>query len=232
MPGIPLLATTPVEFPDPRRALAEPDGLLAAGGDLTTQWLLAAYSQGIFPWFDSDDDRILWWSPAERAVLNPGSMRVSRSLRKRINNAGFSHSFDRDFAAVIAACQQPRSYAQDTWITANMGKAYTELHDLGYAHSCEVWLEGDLVGGLYGISIGRMFFGESMFSRTSDASKVALYHLQFTLQAWGFTLIDCQLMNPHLKTLGVELITRDAFLQRLEQNNQAASRTGRWSSAM
>ena len=232
MRGIPLLATTPVEFPDPRRALDEPDGLLAAGGALTPQWLLAAYAQGIFPWFDSDDDRILWWSPAQRAVLIPGSMRVSRSLRKRINNAGFSHSFDRDFSAVIAACQQPRSYAQDTWITTNMRMAYTQLHDQGDAHSCEVWLDGDLVGGLYGISLGRMFFGESMFSRVSDASKVAFYYLQATLQAWEFTLIDCQLMNPHLKTLGVNLIARDEFLHQLRRNDLTAPRTGRWSSAI
>lgn len=219
MSGIPLLPVSPVGFPDPQGALEQPDGLLAAGGALDPEWLLTAYANGIFPWFDSDDDHILWWSPSERAVLVPGTMRVTRSLKKRINNGGFSHSFDRDFQAVIAACQQPRSRAQGTWITAKMCAAYTELHARGFAHSCEIWLDGELVGGLYGICLGRMFFGESMFSRANDASKVALFHLQSTLHEWGFMLIDCQLMNPHLETLGVGPMGRDQFLRLVEHND-------------
>jgi leucyl/phenylalanyl-tRNA--protein transferase len=229
MSGIPLLPPTPVGFPDPSRALDEPDGLLAAGGALTPEWLIEAYARGIFPWFDSDDEHVLWWSPRERAVLVPGEMHVSKSLRKRITNAGFTHTFDEDFRRVIEACQAPRKDASGTWITENMRDAYTQLHHLGLAHSVEVQLDGELVGGLYGVSLGRLFFGESMFSRANDASKVAFYHLQFQLADWEFLLIDCQLMNPHLERLGVHAMAREEFLEILTGNPLEETRRGRWS---
>ena len=230
MSGIPLLPSSPVAFPNPECALDEPDGLLAAGGALDTEWLLEGYSRGIFPWFDSDDDHILWWSPSTRAVLVPGRMRVTRSLRKRIKNAGFSFTFDTAFDDVIRACQKPRPYAGGTWITPKMRDAYCELHERGFAHSLEVWLDGDLAGGLYGVSLGAMFFGESMFSHVSDASKVAFFHLQDTLQDLEFALIDCQIMNPHLESMGVVPISRSDFLQILEKNGLAQTRSGKWSS--
>ena len=215
-------------FPPATEALEDPEGLVAAGGALTLEWLVAAYSSGIFPWYNSDSEPILWWSPAERAVLKPGAMRVPRSLRKRLRNAGFSVSMDTDFEAVIRACAAPRPDAGGTWITPTMQQAYINLHHAGLAHSVETWLDGELVGGLYGVSIGSSFFGESMFSHTSDASKVAFYHLQKQLQAWHFNCIDCQLENPHLMTLGVTMVSREAFLSELNHNNQAQTRLGRW----
>ncbi len=228
MTAIPLLPAAPVGFPDPAYALTEPDGLVAAGGALTTEWLLEAYGTGIFPWFDSDDDHILWWSPSRRAVLEPGAMHVSKSLAKRIRNAGFTVTVDTAFAEVVAGCQAPRERGGGTWITPNMQQAYATLFARGFAHSVEVWDEDGLCGGLYGVSLGTMFFGESMFSRTADASKVAFYHLQRTLAEWQFALIDCQIMNPHLERLGVTEIPRAQFLRVLERNARQPTRPGPW----
>ncbi len=228
MTAIPLLPSSPVAFPNPLYALSEPDGLVAAGGDLTVEWLIEAYSTGLFPWFDSDDEHILWWSPAHRAVLKPGEMRVTRSLAKRIRNAGFSVTMDRCFAEVVEHCSKPRPDSLGTWITPRMKSAYVNLHRQGYAHSVEVWQADQLCGGLYGVSIGRVFCGESMFSAVKDASKIAFYHLQQQLKTWQFLLIDCQIMNPHLAKLGVKEMPRDEFLQLLAKNAQFASRVGCW----
>ena len=228
MPSLPLLAPDPVGFPDPHHALAEPDGLVAAGGALTVEWLLTAYAHGIFPWFDSDDEHVLWWSPARRAVITPGQMRRSRSLTKRIRNAGFDVRVDSAFESVVAGCSGPRSRADGTWITPAMRKAYGQLHHAGFAHSVEVWQADQLVGGLYGVSLGRYFFGESMFSRVSDASKVAFHALHVQLQAWEFHLIDCQLQNPHLASLGVIEIPRSEFLADLARNPLERTKTGPW----
>ena len=225
---IPLLDPLKVGFPDPQFAQDEPDGLLAVGGDLTIDWLLTAYSMGIFPWFNDDAEEILWWSPAQRAVLLPGRMKVSRSLRKRIRNAGFRTRLDEDFASVIAACAGPRRDADGTWITPRMRAAYTDLFEAGFAHCVAVHANEKLVGGLYGVSLGTMFFGESMFALQPDASKVALYHLQRQLENWGFTLIDCQMMNPHLQSLGVTSMPREEFLRRLAENDVTQTRVGRW----
>ncbi len=226
-----MLPTQPVGFPDPTTALDDPDGLLAVGGALTPEWLVEAYARGIFPWFDRDDGPIHWWSPIERAVITPGEMKVSRSLAKRIRNADFIVTFDQDFSRVIAACAETRATSVGTWITPNMQAAYQELYRCGLAHSVEVWLGEKLIGGLYGISLGQMFFGESMFSLQSDASKVAFFHLNQRLAQWKFTLLDCQMMNPHLATLGVRPMHRTAFLQALEQNDFGSTRLGSWESA-
>lgn len=212
---LPWLPSRPVGFPSLDSALDEPDGLLAAGGALTPEWLLAAYQRGIFPWY-SEDQPILWWSPDPRLVLFPDEIRVRRSLAKRLRNAGFRVTFDRAFAAVIAACAAVRADAEGTWITPSMQAAYHRLYQLGHAHSVEVWYEERLVGGLYGIALGRMFFGESMFSRERDASKVALVHLARHLQAQGGGLIDCQMHTPHLVSLGARDIARRDFIVYLE----------------
>nr|WP_163502438.1 leucyl/phenylalanyl-tRNA--protein transferase [Halomonas socia] len=218
---LPWLPPTPIQFPPTDTALDDPDGLLAAGGALTPAWLLAAYRRGIFPWY-SDDQPILWWSPDPRMVLFPEELKVRRSLAKRLRNGGFSTSLDRAFAAVIETCAETRAAHEGTWITAEMHHAYLALHRLGHAHSVEVWREEELVGGLYGVAIGRMFFGESMFSRERDASKVALVALARHLEADGGGLIDCQMHTAHLASLGARDIARDSFLDYLEQYAQAA----------
>lgn len=202
------------DFPPTGRALEEPDGLLAIGGDLSLERLLDAYRRGIFPWY-SDGQPILWWSPDPRAVLAPGDVHVSRSLRKRLRNGGFSVTFDRCFERVIAACAAPRDANGGTWITREMRAAYCTLHEAGFAHSVECWHEGTLCGGLYGVGVGRMFFGESMFSTVSDASKIAFVHLCEALQAWDYGLVDCQIHTPHLERLGAVLLSRRAFEARL-----------------
>ena len=217
-----------VGFPDPDSALTDPDGLLAAGGDLTPQWLVEAYARGIFPWFERDDGPICWWSPAKRAVVRPGAMRVTRSLSKRIRNGGFSVSFDGCFETVVEACARSRATSLGTWITPRMQDAYQELHRCGIAHSVEIWQSEALVGGLYGVSLGSMFFGESMFSVQPDASKVAFYHLNQRLQDWEFTLLDCQMMTSHLASLGAEPMARTDFLDLLAQNDLAQTRLGSW----
>lgn len=222
-------STSAAHFPPVDQALEEPNGLLAVGGELSPDWLLEAYRRGIFPWFNEDDGPILWWSPNPRGVLKLDGLRITRSLRKRIRNAGFEATLDRDFTGVVAGCSEARRYAEGTWITPRMVRAYGKLHELGYAHSVEIWREGALVGGLYGVSLGAMFFGESMFSRVADASKVALYHLVTQLRHWDFDLIDCQMVNPHLATLGVVEMPRAEFVARLEANAQRPTRRGVWS---
>ncbi|MCB1889684.1 MAG: leucyl/phenylalanyl-tRNA--protein transferase [Rhodocyclaceae bacterium] len=223
---IPWLADEPV-FPPLSLALEEPNGLLAAGGGLTPEWLLAAYRRGIFPWFGPEDP-ILWWSPDPRMVLEPAAMKISRSLRRRLRRGDYQVRLDHDFAGVIAACAAPREPGGGTWITPSMQMAYLALHELGYAHSVECHADGQLVGGLYGIAIGRMFYGESMFARASDASKVALAHLCRLLERKGFRLIDCQMTTDHLTSLGGREMPRDAFLRRLERLVGDRDEPGRW----
>ncbi len=202
-------------FPPVALALREPDGLLAVGGDLSPRRLVNAYRQGIFPWY-SEGQPILWWSPDPRMVLEPARLRVSRSLRKALRRAPYRISLDRDFAGVIDGCAAPRRDGEGTWITPEMRAAYLRLHQLGYAHSAEAWSGETLVGGLYGVAIGRMFFGESMFARASDASKIAFVHLVRQLQAWGFALIDCQVETGHLARLGARPLPRTEFIARMQ----------------
>lgn len=201
-------------FPPLDHALDEPNGLLALGGDLSVERLVEAYGHGIFPWY-STGQPIMWWSPDPRAVLEPAHLHVSRSLAKRVRNAGFTMSFDEDFAEVVRACAAPRAYADSTWITDEMHDAYCALHAHGIAHSVECRLDGALVGGLYGVALGRMFFGESMFSTVTDASKVALVALCRWLEAWDYALIDCQMDTAHLRTLGARTVARSDFAQTL-----------------
>lgn len=203
-------------FPDVARALREPDGLLAVGGNLTPALLLNAYRRGIFPWY-SDDQPILWWSPDPRAVIAPTRLRVSRSLRKTLRRSNLQVSIDQSFATVITACAAPRPGQEGTWITDAMRQAYSQLATLGHAHSVETWLDNRLVGGLYGIAIGSVFFGESMFSFVSDASKVALVHLSRTLQCCGYRVIDCQVGSDHLRRLGAENLSRKDFVRLLDR---------------
>lgn len=207
---------------------AEPDGLLAVGGDLSPARLLAAYSQGIFPWF-SEGEPILWWTPAPRLVLFPADLKVSKSMRTLLRKRRFQVTYDTAFEQVIDACRAaPRKGQEGTWITPEMKKAYLRLHHLGFAHSVEVWREGELVGGLYGISLGSCFFGESMFARQSNASKVGFIQLVRGLEAWGFTLIDCQTRTEHLVSLGACEISRSDFEHQLEKALEADHRTGSW----
>jgi leucyl/phenylalanyl-tRNA--protein transferase len=198
-------------FPPVEQALRDPNGLLAAGDDLSTERLLQAYERGIFPWF-GEGDPVLWWSPDPRMVLGTGAIHVSRSLRKTIRSGRFRVTADTAFPLVMAACAEPRPDQDGTWITRDVYEAYCQLATLGLAHSIEAW-EGDtLVGGLYGVAIGRMFFGESMFARRSDASKVALVHGVRQLRRWGFPLIDCQMSTSHLASLGARTVSRAEFL--------------------
>jgi len=197
-------------FPPLDQVLDEPEGLLAAGGDLSVPRLLAAYRRGIFPWYSAGQP-VLWWSPNPREVLCPAEFRLSRSLAKTLRNRGFAVTFDGDFAAVVDACAARREHSPGTWITPEMRAAYCELHARGHAHSVEVRLEGALVGGLYGVLLGCMFFGESMFSRERDASKVALARLAERAIVAGVQLIDCQLPTPHLRSLGSKPMPRLEF---------------------
>jgi len=203
-------------FPPLDRALAEPNGLLAAGGDLSVGRLLAAYRNGIFPWF-SEGEPILWWSPDPRMVLYPAEVKVSRSLGKALRRSDHEIRVDTAFRAVIEACAEPRAGQAGTWISPAMMQAYEALHRQGYAHSVETWREGRLAGGLYGVAIGRAFFGESMFSRVTDSSKLALVHLARQLERWSYGLIDCQMRTPHLASLGAREIARSRFSRELEQ---------------
>lgn len=200
----------PDAFPDIGRAMREPDGLLAAGGDLSSRRLLAAYRLGIFPWFD-EGQPILWWSPDPRCVLRPGDFHASRRLRRELRRSDAEIRFNTAFDQVIARCAEPRPGQHGTWITQDMIDAYVDLHTDGWAHSIEVWRNDALIGGLYGLAIGRMFFGESMFSRQSNASKYALYALSELLKTREFALIDCQVLSSHLTTLGAVLLPRDQF---------------------
>ena len=212
----------PAVFPDPGHALTEPNGLLAAGGDLSPQRLESAYRQGIFPWFSAGQP-ILWWSPDPRCVLLPERLRVSRSLRKSARNKGYSVTADTAFLEVMHACAAPRPGEPGTWIGDEMIQAYHVLFRRGLAHSVEIRQQGELVGGLYGVALGRAFFGESMFSRRADASKLALLALARQLTAWGYDLIDCQVSSSHLSSLGAQDMPRPEFLQRL---NIALERPG------
>jgi len=203
-------------FPNPNYALTDPDGLLAIGGNLNAETLLSAYSQGIFPWYE-DGQPLLWWSPNPRAVIIPGELHISRSLRKKLRKNTWQITTDKAFTEVIRACSKPRAYSDDTWITKEMIAAYQQLHRLGHAHSIEVWDQQTLVGGLYGIHVGGIFCGESMFSLATDASKAAMVQLDCTAQKQGFELIDCQLPNPHLQSLGTSILPREQFLLQLSQ---------------
>jgi len=204
----------PDAFPPVSEALTEPDGLLCAGGDLSEARLLEAYRRGVFPWY-AQGQPILWWSPDPRAVLFPNEFKVSRSLGKALRNRGFETTFDRAFGEVIRHCADSRLRPEGTWITPQMIAAYQRLHAGGYAHSVETWLDGRLVGGLYGVALGRVFFGESMFSRERDASKVAFKQLVDTSLALGVELIDCQVANPHLSSLGARDLPRQEFVARI-----------------
>ena len=208
---------------------ASPEGLLAIGGDLRPERLLEAYRHGIFPWY-SDDQPILWWSPNPRAVLFPDKLHISRSLKRSLRLSGFTITLDTCFRDVMQHCAEPRPQHPDagTWITNEMVEAYVRLHELGYAHSVETWKKGELVGGLYGVALGGAFFAESMFTRASDASKVALVSLVRQLQTWGFRLMDCQQSSPHVTALGAEAIPRRDFLVHLAAALAIPDWRGRW----
>jgi leucyl/phenylalanyl-tRNA--protein transferase len=203
-------------FPPVEEAMTEPNGLLAAGADLSTERLLDAYRRGIFPWF-GEDDPLLWWSPDPRMVLMRGELRVSRSLRRVLRSGRFRVTLDTAFPGVMAGCAEPRADDAGTWITPEMTEAYVRLAALGFAHSVEAWSGDQLAGGLYGVAIGRMFYGESMFSRQTDASKVALATLVGQLDRWGFEMIDCQMATAHLASLGAREIPRAEFLDRVRR---------------
>lgn len=211
---LPELSTDPGWFPAPASALAEPDGLLAFGGDLSPKRLTAAYHQGIFPWF-SEDDPLLWWSPAIRAVFAPGSLSAGRSLCKDWQKHQYHFSCDLAFAEVVAGCAAPRPNQPGTWISTDIRTAYQQLHQQGIAHSIEVWLQDELVGGLYGLQIGHLFCGESMFNRVPNAAKLALVQLQQYLQSFDLGWIDCQLPNPFLLQCGAQKMSRFDYLQLL-----------------
>lgn len=218
--------TSEIAFPPVH--LARHDGLLALGGDLSQARLLEAYARGIFPWF-SDGEPILWWSPDPRCILLPNELYISRRLARKLKQGLFEITVDRCFATVVRACAHTRGPGrQSTWITEDMRRAYAELHRNGFAHSVEAWADGELAGGLYGVSLGGCFFGESMFSRIPDASKAALTALVERLRAWGFPLVDCQVSNPHLLRLGARNVPRNHFLDRLEDALAHPTRRGSW----
>ena len=214
-------------FPPVERALKDPNGLLAAGADLSLPRLLEAYRHGIFPWF-SGTEPILWWSPDPRMVLHCDELKVSRSLGKSVRNKGYEVRIDTAFSEVLNHCAEPRAGEPGTWLGTEMRRAYLALHRAGYAHSFETWRGDDLVGGLYGVAIGRMFFGESMFSRATDASKVALVKLVSFLKAKGFPMIDCQMRTPLLESLGAREIPRRDFLRKLAALVNYPELPGRW----
>ncbi|MSR15397.1 MAG: leucyl/phenylalanyl-tRNA--protein transferase [Gammaproteobacteria bacterium] len=208
-------------LPSAELALEEPNGLVAMGGSLAPAALLAAYRHGIFPWYCAGQPT-LWWSPNPRAVLRPEEFHVSRSLRRCLRRP-WRITLDVDFAQVLQACAVPRSHEAGTWLSAEMQAAYLELHRAGHAHSLECWLDDHLVGGIYGVAIGQLFFGESMFSRINNGSKVALYALCRRLVAWGYHLLDCQVPNPHLVSLGMTLLSRDQFTLALDYGDAKPS---------
>ncbi len=215
-------------FPPLELALREPNGLLCAGGDLTPQRLVMAYLKGIFPWY-SPGEPILWWSPDPRMVLFPAEFKLSRSLRKTLRKANYRVRLDTRFKAIIEACARTsRKDQAGTWITPEIQAAYVKLHELGYAHSVETWLDDRLVGGLYGIAIGKMFYGESMFAHATDASKIALAHLVRFLADNGFGLIDCQMNTTHLASLGAREIPRSEFTGHLRRLTAIPPLCGRW----
>lgn len=222
------LDPTPVAFPPTHLALKEPNGLLAVGGDLTPDWLRHAYSKGIFPWF-SEDEPILWWTPSPRSVLFLNRINIRKSLRKVLKKTALKVTFDTQFDEVIEACAYaPRPGQDGTWITEEMLEAYRNLHQLGIAHSVEVWQGTTLVGGLYGVSIGRVFFGESMFSNVSNASKIGFTALCAHLSYWGFRMIDTQMETDHLNAFGAELINRDTFEHILKEDTVLEGKEHSW----
>ena len=222
-----LVGDTP--FPPLSQSLGEPNGLLCAGGDLSPARIVDAYRQGIFPWFSAGEP-ILWWSPDPRMVLFPAEFRISRSLRRTLRAGHYEVRLDSAFPDVIRACAEtPRPGQPGTWITAEMQRAYRQLFELGIAHSVEVWVDRRLVGGLYGLALGRMFYGESMFARVSDASKIAAAHLARFLETQGFGMIDCQMNTPHLASLGAREIPRCDFIARLQQLVAIDTPPARWS---
>ena len=214
-------------FPPVERALKHPNGLLAAGGDLSAERLLAAYRNGIFPWY-SEGEPLLWWSPDPRMVLYTAEMKISRTLTKSTRNRGYEVRIDTAFSRVLEGCAGARRGQPGTWLGPDMRAAYLRLHELGYAHCFETWQADTLVGGLYGMAIGRMFYGESMFSRATDASKVALAALACELRARGFPMIDCQMNTPHLASLGAREIKRTDFLRAVSALVSYAEPPGRW----
>jgi len=213
----PILLQEGSTFPTVKQALKEPNGLLAVGGDLSKNRLVEAYSKGIFPWY-SEPDPILWWSPDPRAVLYLADLKVSRSLKKSIRNRDYEIWINKGFSDVVQACSESRKHESGTWITREMHTAYCELHEDNKAHCISVFHQSELVGGLYGVSLGKFFFGESMFSKQRDASKVALVHLTEYLQLNDFIMIDCQVPNPHLESLGSVTIKRSKFINLLNQH--------------
>lgn len=207
-------------FPPVHTAMREPNGLLAIGGDLSPGRLLRAYAQGIFPWYNPNEP-ILWWSPAPRAIFEPDGVHVSHSLARALRRADYAVTLDTDFAGVLEGCAGPRGsrtgVQHGTWLGTDMRSAYLRLHRLGYAHSIEVWRAGSLIGGVYGVALGRVFFGESMFSHADNGSKIALVWLSRQLAAWGFDMIDCQVGSSHLRSMGAVEIPRETFIQRLNR---------------
>lgn len=216
-----------IAFPPLSRALGQPNGLLCAGGDLSPQRLLTAYRNGIFPWY-SEGEPLLWWSPDPRMVLIPSELRISRSLHKRLKRHDYTIRCDNAFRNVMAACAAPRDGASGTWIVAEMQAAYGHLHELGYAHCVETWIDGHLAGGLYGVAIGRAFYGESMFCRVSDASKIALAHLARYLVDGNFAVVDCQMNTSHLASLGAREMPRDQFVAGLARWTAEGDPPARW----
>lgn len=228
---IPLLPNNPPQFPHPHEALDEPDGLLAAGGQLTPEWLLLAYQHGIFPWFNEDDAHILWWSPSTRPTFQADNIRINRSLKKSLNkysSDNYTFTINENFEAVISACAAPRRQGSETWISDDMIAAYQQLHQLGYAQSVEMWQlthsddagsnhSRKLVGGFYGIQLGAAFFGESMFSHMNDASKVCFVRFCYAFHLAGGKLIDSQIATGHMQSLGAIEISREKFLQQVKQ---------------
>lgn len=214
-------------FPPLEQALTEPNGLLAAGGDLSLQRVLAAYRQGIFPWF-MPGEPILWWSPSPRMVLYVDEFKVPKSLAKVVRHRQYQITFDTAFEAVMQGCAAPRGPETGTWISDEMLATYVALHEAGYAHSFECWMDGELVGGLYGMALGKMFFGESMFARRSDASKIAFVHAVNWLQSNGFSMIDCQMYTDHLARFGAREIERGEFVAKLKALLDAPEQLGPW----
>lgn len=214
-------------FPPPTQALKEPNGLLAAGADLSVERLLAAYRRGIFPWYSAGQP-ILWWSPDPRMVLFPRELKLPRSLRKRLRRHDYDIRCDTAFEAVMRACAEPRAGQDGTWITEEMIAAYGALNRRAVAHSVETWIGGELVGGLYGVALGHAFFGESMFTRVTDASKIALAHLTRQLERWNFGMIDCQMVTSHLAAFGAREIPRERFMARLAELVECDTLAGKW----
>jgi leucyl/phenylalanyl-tRNA--protein transferase len=214
-------------FPPADTALREPNGLLAAGRTLSVPTLLEAYGSGLFPWFN-EDEPVLWWSPDPRMVLVPGELHVSRSLDRRRRKGGYEVRADTAFETVMQGCAAPRPDQPGTWITHRMIAAYVRLHEAGHAHSIETWIDGELAGGLYGVAIGRAFFGESMFATRTDASKLAFLHLVGQLDRWGFGLVDCQMKTSHLASFGAREVPRADFLQAIGRLTTLPGPSGAW----